>query len=191
MTWEEADIRKDNLAVCAEDTYRLFIPVKDVFLGEEPHAVHQTHLTIALLSTNIDAFTLACTHPHNTQYTHTHKAKQSTYRQGKKQKAHVRSCVDTVAKTVKNPPYTDKDALTPRLLYVDTCLLTFCYIKMISIHLCMCVYMCCLTLAIGRERSQKGSKTVEQKPQWLQVRELFSCPTNRSGRNVTRYNWDF
>lgn len=38
-------------------------------------------------------------------------------------------------------------------------------------------------MAIGRERSQKGSKTVEQNPQWLQVRELFSCPTNRSERN--------
>lgn len=39
-----------------------------------------------------------------------------------------------------------------------------------------------LTLAIGRDRSQKGSNTVEQKPQRLQVSELFSCPTNRSGR---------
>lgn len=45
-----------------EDTYRLLVPVKDVLFGEEAHAVHQTHFTVALLSTNIDAFTSTHTH---------------------------------------------------------------------------------------------------------------------------------
>lgn len=40
--------------------------------------------------------------------------------------------------------------------------------------------MCVLTCAIGIDRSQNGSNTVERKPQSVQVRELFSCPTNRS-----------
>lgn len=43
------------------DTYRLLIPIEDVLFGEEPHAVHQTHFAVALLSTNTDAFTLAST----------------------------------------------------------------------------------------------------------------------------------
>lgn len=57
-------------------SYRLLVTIKDVLFGEESHAVHQTHLTVALLSTNIDAFTLACTHrKHTYTQTHTHKAK--------------------------------------------------------------------------------------------------------------------
>lgn len=58
--------------------YRLFVPVEDVFFGEEPHAVDQTHLTIALLSTNVDAFTLACTH--STQHIKNTHTKQHTKR---------------------------------------------------------------------------------------------------------------
>lgn len=37
-----------------------------------------------------------------------------------------------------------------------------------------------LTLAMGSDKSQNGSNTVEQYPHSLQVRELFSWPTNRS-----------
>lgn len=55
------------------------------------------------------------------------------------------------------------------------------YVRRTNTGPCLDLWVCGLTLAIGRERSQKGSKTVEQKPQWLQVNELFSCPTNRSG----------
>lgn len=54
-------------------SYRLLVPVEDVFFGEESHTVHQTHLTIALLSTNIDAFTLACTHTEHTTHNTKHK----------------------------------------------------------------------------------------------------------------------
>lgn len=40
--------------------------------------------------------------------------------------------------------------------------------------------MCVCTWATGIERSQNGSNTVDLKPQTVQVRELFSCPTNKS-----------
>lgn len=50
-------------------TYWLLIPIQDVFFGKEPHAVHQTHLTIALLSTNTDAVTNRL---HTNTWTHTH-----------------------------------------------------------------------------------------------------------------------
>ena len=39
-------------------THRLLVAVEDVFLGEQPHAVHQAHLTVALLGTNTVAATL-------------------------------------------------------------------------------------------------------------------------------------
>jgi len=44
--------------------------------------------------------------------------------------------------------------------------------------------MCVLTCAIGIERSQNGSNIVEQKPQAVQVRQLFSCPTKRSASRM-------
>ena len=95
-TWitELNDIKPVTKRWPSAGSYRLLVPVEDVFFGEESHAVHQTHLTVALLSTNIDAFTLARTwaHPHNTHthtYTrnHTHKAKQSTKRDREKPKS--------------------------------------------------------------------------------------------------------
>ena len=51
-------------------------------------------------------------------------------------------------------------------------------------HVGVCVHK--LTCAIGKDRSQKGSNIVEQKPHSLQVRELFSCPTNKSTQTTKK-----
>ena len=68
------------------DTYRLLVPIKDILFGEEPYTVHQTHLTIALLSINIDTLTLACART-TTQYT------QNTQSKAQTQERHQRACV--------------------------------------------------------------------------------------------------
>lgn len=117
--------------------------------------------------------------------TQTYWAKQSTNRDKRKEikkfvLKHVKSSWDS-----KKPTNTEQKVTSDVCLYLLKQVMT--YIHLSTSYLCMCVCVCFLTFAIGSERSQKGSKTVEQKPQWLQVRELFSCPTNRSGRarNVT------
>lgn len=48
-----------------------------------------------------------------------------------------------------------------------------------------------LTCAIGIDRSQNGSNMVERKPQAVQVRELFSWPTNRSKDRNERWRMTF
>ncbi len=88
------DFRKNSVG-----SYRLFIPIQDVFFGEEPHAVHQTHLTVALLSINIDAFTLASTqanHTHTHMHTHTHTHNKAKHRQrrGKPKSSCYELCTD-------------------------------------------------------------------------------------------------
>lgn len=68
-------------------SYWFLIPVEDVLLGEESHTVHQTHLTVALLSTNIDAFTLACSQStHTTRTQHTHTQSKAQIKTGRKPK---------------------------------------------------------------------------------------------------------
>lgn len=59
------------------ETYWLLVSIENVLFGEEPHTVHETDLTVALLSKNIDAMTLASTHnTHTTQNTHREAAQR-------------------------------------------------------------------------------------------------------------------